>query len=114
MTTQLDIFDTAYAAGVDPHTAAILDLIAGDPIHDRDREAVVDAIRAAVKPDGTVSSNDWRGLIPAWVYSRVVGATVNALASRGVMVRTGEWVVSDDHRGRNSGKPTRVYRWLGA
>jgi hypothetical protein len=112
MTTQLALLpDDVYAAGVDPETAAILDLIAGDPIHDRDREAVVDAIRASVAPDGTVCGNDWRGLIPAWVYPRVVGATVHALATRGVLVPTGGWRISDDTAGRNSGKPVRVYRW---
>lgn len=113
MTTQLDLLDTAYATGADPQTAAILELIAGDPLHDRDREAIVDAIRASVRPDGTVSGNDWRGLIPTWVYSRVIGATVHALATRGVLEHVG-WVVSDDTGGRNSGKPSKVYRWHGA
>jgi hypothetical protein len=114
MTTQLllDLPDDAYAVGMDPDTAAILDLIAGDPIHARDREAVVDAIRASVRPDGTVSGNDWRSRVPAWVYPRVVGATVHALTARGVLVPTGEWRISDDTAGRNGGKPVRVYRWM--
>ena len=113
MSTQLTFPDDTYAAGVDPHTAAILDLIAGDPIHDRDREAIVNAIRASVRDDGTVCSNDWRDAIPAWVYSRVVGATVHALAAAGVLVPTGEWQISDDRKGRNSGRPCRTYRWMG-
>ena len=111
MTTQLTFPDDVYAAGVDPDTAAILDLIAGDPIHERDREAIVDAIRASVRDDGTVSGNDWRPRLPAWVYPRCVGSTVHALAKAGVLAPTGEWVVSDDLAGRNSGKPTRLYRW---
>lgn len=106
--TQLDILDTAYAAGPDPHTAAVLALIAGDPLHARDREAIVDAIRSAVRADGTVTSNDWRPLIPAWVYPRVVGATVNALTKAGVLTQVG-WDVSTDTHGRNSGKPCRRY-----
>jgi hypothetical protein len=110
MSAQLSMF-RPYADGVDPATQALLDLIHGDPIHDRDREAVIDAIRAAVRDDGTVCGNDWRRLIPAWVYPRVIGATVNALARAGVLRATGEWVASDDFAGRNSGKPVRVYRW---
>jgi hypothetical protein len=116
MTDQLDLLDLdprAYACGVDPVTAAILDLIAGDPLHERDREAVVDAIRVSVGSDGLTHANRWRPHVPAWVYPRVVGATVHALASRGCLVPTGDWVVSDDVAGRNSGKPMRVYRWHG-
>lgn len=110
MSAQMEMF-RPYADGVNPATQALLDLIHGDPIHDRDREAVVDAIRAAVTDDGTVCGNDWRVRIPSWVYPRVVGATVNALARAGVLRATGEWVASDDFAGRNSGKPVRVYRW---
>ena len=109
MTAQPDLW--SYAAGVDPATQSLLDLIDGDPIHARDREAVIDAIRAAVRSDGTVCGNDWRGLIPTWVYPRVIGATVNALGRAGVLQSTGEWRISDDLAGRNSGKPVRVYRW---
>lgn len=116
MTSQLDLLDLdpgAYACGVDPKTAAILDLIAGDPLHDRDREAIVDAIRKSVGPDGLTSANAWRPFVPAWVYPRVVGATVHALSRLGYLVPTGAWVVSDDVAGRNSGKPMRVYAWRG-
>lgn len=114
MTTQLDLLDSAYAAGPDPATAALLDLISGDPCHARDREAIIDAIRASVRHDGTTDGNAWRPLIPAFVYPRVVGATVHALVTRGVMAPTGEWRTSDDVAGRNSGRPVRVYRWTGA
>jgi hypothetical protein len=102
-----------YADGVDPDTAALLDLMDGDPIHARDREAVIDAIRAAVRPDGTVCGNDWRGLVPQWVYPRVIGATVHALARRGILQATGDWAISDDTVGKNSGRPVRVWRWHG-
>lgn len=111
MSAQMEL--RLYADGVDPDTAALLDLMDGDPIHARDREAVIDAIRAAVRSDGTVCGNDWRGLIPAWVYPRVVGATVHALARRGILQATGDWAISDDTVGKNSGKPVRVYRWHG-
>jgi hypothetical protein len=108
---QLDLLNRAYIDGPDPMTQAILDLIDGDPIHERDREAIVDAIRASVDADGHTSANHWRGLIPTWVYHRVIGATVNALIKGGHLTPTGEWVLSDDVRGRNVGKPMRLYRW---
>ena len=111
MSAQLEM--RFYADGVDPDTAALLDLMDGDPIHARDREAVIDAIRAAVRPDGTVCSNDWRGLIPQWVYPRVIGATVHALGRRRILQATGDWRISDDTAGKNAGRPVRVYRWHG-
>ena len=108
---QLDLLDAAYATGPDPRTLAILALINGDPCHDRDREAIVDAIRAAVRPDGTLSGNDWRPLIPSWCFPNVVGATVNAMAKAGVLIPTGDWDISTDTAGRNSGRPCRRYRF---
>ena len=108
---QLDLLDRKYIDGPDPLTQSILALIDGDPIHARDREAIVDAIRASVDDNGCTSANHWRGLIPVWVYHRCIGATVNALAKGGHLTPTGDWVISDDARGRNVGKPMRVYRW---
>lgn len=91
----------------------LLDLIASDRIHASDREAVAWAIGASIRPDGTVSANDWRPRIPSWVYPRVVGATVHALIADGTLTPTGDWVASNDTKGRNGGKPMRVYRWAG-
>lgn len=113
MTMQLDLPMDCYAVGVDSRTRAILDLIAGDPIHERDREAIVEAIRISVRWDGRVCANDWRSRIPAWVYPRVVGATVNALIKAHVLIPSGDWDLSTDAHGRNQGKPTRIYRWHG-
>lgn len=107
--TQLDLL--AEPAPADREKDAVLALISGDPLHARDRQAVVDAIAASVRPDGTVCSNDWRGLIPTWVYPRVIGATVNALTKARVLTPTGQWVISDDVHGRNAGRPARVYAW---
>lgn len=92
---------------------AVLDLIAGDPIHARDREVIVGAIRDSVRPDGLVSANDWRDRLDGVVYPRVIGATVNALTKSGVLTPTGSWDISTDVKGRNSGRPVRVYRWHG-
>ena len=107
---QLDLLDSAYATGPDPDTAAILALMNGDPCHDRDREAIIDAIRASVDSNGTTTANRWRPLIPTWCFPNVVGATVNALTKAHVLEWTGQWEISDDIHGRNSGRPMRVYR----
>lgn len=102
MSTQLDLLH--------PPKDDVLDLIAGDHLHANDRAAVIHAIRTSVRPDGLVSANDWRPHMPTWVYHRVVGATVHALIKHGVLEVTGRWEPSTDTKGRNNGKPTRVYR----
>lgn len=94
--------------------ADLLDLIAEDPIHVRDRDAITEAIAASVDHNGRTSANHWRGLIPTWVHHKLVGATVHALIADGTLVPTGEWVMSDDAKGRNTGKPMRVYAYRGA
>lgn len=94
-------------------TAAILDLINGDPLHERDRAAVVDAIRAAARANHSrVNPNAVRRLIPEWVAPTVIGPTYRSLVHLEVLVPDG-WVMSDDRRGRNSGKPVRAYLWTG-
>lgn len=112
--TQLDLLDLLdQPAPPDHEKAAVLALIAGDPLHARDRAAIIDAIAASVRPDSTIDANAWRPLIPTWVHPRVIGATVNALMKVGVLIPTGQWVISDDRKGRNSGRPMRSYRWRG-
>lgn len=103
---QLDLLATA-----DPTRDAVLRLIAGDAIHQRGRAAIVDAFRQAVRSDGTVSINDARPLIPAWVAPHLIGAVVHALTKADVLVWTGEWEMSTDTRGRNGSKPVRRHLW---
>lgn len=94
----------------DPDTRALLELIAGDPIHEDDRAAVVGAIVAAARANGgRVDPNEVRKRLDGSVYPRVVGATYQSLAAKGVLVPDG-WTISQDKHGRNSGKPARKYR----
>ncbi|MFD4250402.1 hypothetical protein ACFWQL_11750 [Amycolatopsis thermoflava] len=100
------------SAPVDAETASLLRLIAGDPLHAEDRAAVARAILAAAAADGgRVDPNQVRKRIPATVYPRVIGAVYQALARAGVLQSEG-WTISDDRRGRNSGRPARVYRMV--
>lgn len=89
----------------------MLALIAEDPAHSRDRQAVIQAIRRAVDVCGpVVSANDWRPFVPAWVFHKVVGATVSHLIQRGVLVAAGSPVRSTDSKGGNAGRWIPVYR----
>ncbi|GAA5119076.1 hypothetical protein [Haloechinothrix salitolerans] len=98
------------SSSVDSDTAELLALINGDPLHDRDRAAVIGAILSVGRDNGgVVDPNDVRSRLGGSVYPRVVGAVYQSLAKRGVLVGDG-WVISKDRRGRNSGKPCRRYR----
>jgi hypothetical protein len=98
---------------VDEHTADVLALVAGDPLHHRDREAVIDAIlRVGRANGGRVDADRVREQLPRWVYPRVIGPVYRALACAGVLELDG-WKVSEDRKGRNSGRPQRVYQLTG-
>lgn len=99
---------------VDTLTAATLALIAGDPIHSRDRELIVRAVHAEAEAHaGVIDPNRLRarltgehGLV---VYHACIGATIQSLRKAGVIEAHG-WTVNTDSHGRNVGKPARVWR----
>lgn len=106
-----DFFDKSeYPSGaIDADTAAICDLINGDPLHAADRAAIVSAVLAAAAADGgRVDPNRVRKLIPDSVYPRIIGSTYQGLVKQGVLAFTG-WTISEDSAGNNVGKPARVY-----
>ena len=92
-----------------PTATDIALLVVGDPRHADEHAAVLAAIQADFDEHGSVDANRVRPRIPAWVYSRVISATYSALRNRGLLIPTGEWVVSTDAKGRNVGKPQKVY-----
>lgn len=94
-----------------PTATEVCELIIGDPIHQSEHRAVLAAIQAdADEHGGEVIPNRVRPRIPAWVYPRVTSATYSALRNRGLLIPTGRWVTNDDAKGRNVGKPQKVYR----
>ena len=100
-------------APVDPRTAALLDLIAGDPRHEDDRAEIVRAILETARENaGRVDPNVLRAkLTNEWgstVYPACIGATVNALARRGVL-RFDRWVITEGSETGNNGRPARSY-----
>lgn len=95
---------------IDDETAAILRLVHGDRIHERDRAEVVRAIVAAAEDDdGLVDPGEVRLRLSGRAYPRVVGATYAALRRAGVLVPVG-WTISTDVSGGNAGRPARTYR----
>lgn len=94
-------------------TAAVLSLVEGDPLHQADRAEVEGAIRfTAATHDGLVDPNQVRELLPSWVFPRVIGPVYRGLTQLGVLEPDG-WVINEDHKGRNSGRPARRYRLIG-
>jgi hypothetical protein len=95
---------------VDERTGDLLDLIADCWTHTAQRAEVEHTILAVARDlDGWINPNVVRRRIPTWVQPQVVGPTYRAMCRSGVIEVDG-WVVSDDTRGRNSGKPARAYR----
>lgn len=108
MTEQIELQFPSSA--VDAETAAICDLVHGDPLHERDRAAVVAAIMSVAKSNnGVVDVNKVRKAVPPWVFPRIFGPVYRALVIQGVLTQIG-WTINDDKAGNNTGKPSRVYR----
>lgn len=92
---------------------AVCALVDGDPVHARDRAAVIGAVREAARLNGDrISRNDIAPLIPAWVFPNVVGAVISALRSKRVLTWAEKrWATSDDINGGNAGKLCRIYEF---
>lgn len=112
------LFDEPHAEPVDAQTASLLELVAGDRIHEADRRRVVEAIAQTARDHaGLVDPNHVRALLwrdgQCLVCPAVIGATVAALRHKGVLEPAG-WVVTEGSTTGNNGRPQRAYRWVGA
>lgn len=97
---------------LDAATEAILERINGNDRYTDDRFEVVRAVLyVADQHDGRVSLNDVRLCLRHLRHPFVVGPTIQSLCRRGVLGVAG-WEISDDSKGRNKGKPQRVYRYI--
>lgn len=101
---------------VDDTIHDVCELIVATPIHQRDVEQVVKAIYLdADANDGNIDPNRVRASLTneygMTVYPRVIGAVYNSLVHKKVIAVAG-WGVNEDRRGRNYGKPQRIYRWV--
>lgn len=111
-------FDVALPhRSVTAETAAILDLMSGDPCHTVDRRRIVEAIvYCANRSAGTVDSNMVRARLSNAdgkldVFPRLMGAVYHQLRTAGVLVPDG-WILNQDKAGRNAGRPAMRYRYI--
>lgn len=101
---------------VDNYTADLLDLVARaeHPSADHEWQAFVEALIQARSFGGVIKPNDLRPMVRGVVAPNRIGAFTHRALSQGLVEYNGEWQVSNDTAGRNSGKPARVMRWIGA
>lgn len=91
----------------------VIDTVAADPSPFRalDRDLILGAIdRVAAQNDGLVHASWIRPLLPAYVDSHSIGATICALVRQRVLVGTGTYLPNGNHRTRNRTKPSEVRR----
>jgi hypothetical protein len=103
----------------DPETVAVVRAVDPDWRRERDREAIDGAIRrVAARDGGLVDPNRVRAELTGehglTVNPRSLSARYMSLGRAGVLEDAGQWVVNTDTAGRNSGKPIRLRRWVGA
>ena len=107
-------------SSLDDDTGDLLDMIQADwrPFAEDDRNTVARAIRDdGLDHAGEVNPNRVREAlaslpVAAQPKPQRVGPVYRALRLMGDLEVAG-YDTSDDHRGRNSGKPCLTYRWVG-
>lgn len=101
---------------VDDATADLLTLVADldHPSVDWEWHQYVRRLKfCAAADDGLVLPNTLRPMVRHVVAPRRIGAFANRALKLGLVEYTGDWQISDDHEGKNAGKPARVMRWIG-
>lgn len=93
-------------------TQDVLALVAdlGHPSVDYEWTRFMQGLDQAADHDEIVDPNVLRPLLRGQVAPNRIGAFTSRSVSQRILVATGDWVVSDDLDGRNSGKPAKVYR----
>lgn len=99
-------------AATDDATADLLSLVAAGPLAPADVEwdVYVAAVKRAADDAGIVRPNALRPLLRDRVKPQRIGAFTHRALASGLLARTGEWQISDDTTGRNSGRPVPVMR----
>lgn len=106
---------------VDGSTGTLLDLLADDgstsPSKAEEWDLYVACLREAASFSSSYQSvinpNTLRTVIAGRIKPQRVGAFTHRALSEGLVEYTGNYVISTDRAGRNSGKPAREMRWLG-
>jgi hypothetical protein len=101
---------------VDDATADLLSLVANDPHPSSEFEwrAFVGVLAATASlHDGRLDQNDYREQLRGVVAPKRIAAFHNRAIAERLIEDTGDWSISNDKQGRNSGRPVRVRRWIG-
>lgn len=104
---------------LDAEALSLLDLISDDPRHDDDYDRFVAALRLVARHHGgRVSTNHVREeLSNSWgltIEPRRFSTFYRRACKDGHIAWTGGYDTNTDQRGRNAGKPARLYEWTGA
>lgn len=103
-------------SAVDSDTGDLLDLLSEEhpaiPEEDRQWEHFVRVLRSVAGIDGVIDQNYVRPRLRGEIKPQRIGAFYHRAAKSG-LIRAEGWNESNDLTGKNSGKPTRVYRYLG-
>jgi hypothetical protein len=101
---------------VDDDTASLLDLIAEEHpatlSEDEEWTYFLGVLEDVAREHGVIDQNLTRPRLRGQIKSSRTGAFFHRAARAG-LIRAAGWTVSDDREGKNSGKPTRSYDWLG-
>jgi hypothetical protein len=104
-------------APVDEPTADLLALVAlgsSTGTADAEWDLYVDALATvAARHAGLIFPNELRQMVRGKVAPKRLGALTHRALKRGIVRRTGDWQTSDDHEGRNAGRPVAVMEWIG-
>jgi len=78
---------------------------------DDEWDLYVEALRTvAIQHAGDIYPNALRKRVRGLVAPKRLGAFVSRALARELIAPTDRWEISDDHEGRNAGRPCRVYR----
>ena len=108
-------------APVDEDTADLLDLIAADadrlPWSEREWASFKEGLETAAIVSARfplISQTVLRNHCRLFITPHNVGPFTKRALREGLIEWTGDWEPSTDTKGRNSGKPVRIYRWRGS
>jgi hypothetical protein len=105
-------------APTDSDTADLLDLLAEEhpatPSEAAEWPYFLDVLKkVADENDGLIDQNLTRPLLRGQIRPARTGSFFHRAARRG-LIRVEAWNESNDRQQRNTGKPTRIWRWMGA
>lgn len=94
---------------VEASVEAVTALVADDPMGQRERVAIEEAIRVVCRRDGRVSPNTVRPLLPSWVLPQRIGAIFAAMSRPGGELVKVARVPLDDTKSRNTHHDANEY-----